>query len=313
MLAQLKDEFPDDLRFVYRHFPLVSIHDKALLGTQAAEAAGMQNMFWKMYDYLYTNQNIWTDLPVEDFEFWLVNTAAPFVGLDEDQFETDLTSENIVSYANETWEFGQQLGIPGTPFLVLNGSPYQGPVDSANIRTILQLLDLKDLQFAECPPLKIDPLKQYIATIQTENGNIVLELFPDVAPLAVNSFVFLSENGWFDGVTFHRVIPGFVAQSGDPTGTGIGGPGYAFKNETTPELVFDRSGLLAMANSGPDTNGSQFFITYGPAENLSGSYTIFGEVIEGMEVVESLTPRNPSQGADLLPGDVIITITIEER
>lgn len=313
MLAQLKDEFPDDLRFVYRHFPLVSIHDKALLGTQAAEAAGMQNMFWKMYDYLYTNQNIWTDLPVEDFEFWLVNTAAPFVGLDEDQFETDLTSENIVSYANETWEFGQQLGIPGTPFLVLNGSPYQGPVDSANIRTILQLLDLKDLQFAECPPLKIDPLKQYIATIQTENGNIVLELFPDVAPLAVNSFVFLSENGWFDGVTFHRVIPGFVAQSGDPTGTGIGGPGYAFKNETTPELVFDRSGLLAMANSGPDTNGSQFFITYGPAENLSGSYTIFGEVIEGMEVVESLTPRSPSQGADLLPGDVIITITIEER
>jgi cyclophilin family peptidyl-prolyl cis-trans isomerase len=313
VIAQLKDEFPEDLRFVYRHFPLASIHDKALLATQAAEAAGMQGMFWEMYSYLYTNQSAWASLSVEEFEAWLVNTAAPFIGADETSFEADLTSENIEAYANATWEFGQRVGFPGTPFMALNGSPYQGPVDSANIRTILQLLNLKDLQYTECPPMSIDPLKQYIATIQTEKGDIVLELFPDVAPLAVNSFIFLAENGWFDDVTFHRVIPGFVAQAGDPTGTGIGGPGYAFKNEITPELVFDRSGLLAMANSGPDTNGSQFFITYGSAENLNGSYTIFGEVIEGMEIAESLTPRNPTQGADLPPGDMIITVTIEER
>ena len=313
VLAQLKTEYPDDLRFVYRHFPLVSIHDKALLGTQAAEAAGMQDMFWEMYEYLYMNQSIWASLSVDEFESWLVNTAAPFIGLDESQFESDLTSENIVAVANQTWELGQQLGFPGTPFLILNGAPYQGPIDSASIRTILNLVNLKDLQFSECPPMKIDPLKKYIATIQMDGGDIVLELFPDVAPLTVNSFIFLAENGWYDGVTFHRVLPGFVAQSGDPTGTGIGGPGYAFKNETTPELVFDRKGLLAMANSGPDTNGSQFFITYGSAENLNGGYTIFGEVIEGMDVVEDLTSRDPSQGADLPPGDQIITITIEER
>ena len=140
-----------------------------------------------------------------------------------------------------------------------------------------------------------------------------MELFPDVAPLTVNSFVFLVENGWFDGIIFHRVLPGFVAQAGDPTGTGMGGPGYAFKNETTPDLVFDRKGLLAMANSGPDTNGSQFFITYGPAENLNGGYTIFGEVIEGMDIAEGITPRDPSQGGLLPPGDVILTITIEEK
>ncbi|MBU1661539.1 MAG: peptidylprolyl isomerase [Chloroflexi bacterium] len=161
--------------------------------------------------------------------------------------------------------------------------------------------------------MTIDPLKQYIATIQTEKGDIVLELFPDVAPLAVNSFVFLVENGWFDDVTFHRVLPGFMAQAGDPTGTGIGGPGYAFKTETSPDLIFDREGLVAMANAGPDTNGSQFFITYGPEEQLNGSYTIFGEVIEGMDVAEALSPRDPSQGAGLPPGDVIISITIEER
>jgi cyclophilin family peptidyl-prolyl cis-trans isomerase len=313
VIAQLKNEFPDDFRFVYRHFPLVSIHDKALLGTQAAEAAGLQDMFWEMYNYLYQYQSTWSALSVEEFESWLVNTAAPLVGLDESQFETDLTSEEIVTFANETWEFGQELGFPGTPFMVLNGGPYQGPLDSASIRTILSLLDLEEIQFSECPPMTVDPLKKYMATIQMESGDIVLELFPDVAPLTVNSFVFLAENGWFDGVTFHRVLPGFVAQSGDPTGTGIGGPGYAFKNETTPELVFDRKGLLAMANSGPDTNGSQFFITYGPVDNLNGSYTIFGEVIEGMDVVEDITPRDPSQGADLPPGDQIITIIIEEQ
>jgi len=104
----------------------------------------------------------------------------------------------------------------------------------------------------------IDPLKQYIATIKTEKGDIVVELIPDVAPMTVNSFVFLAGEGWFDNVTFHRVLPGFMAQGGDPSGSGMGGPGYAFKNEISPDLSFDREGLLAMANSGPDTNGSQF-------------------------------------------------------
>jgi cyclophilin family peptidyl-prolyl cis-trans isomerase len=196
---------------------------------------------------------------------------------------------------------------------VINGSPYNGPIDEFSIRAIIKLQELQEIQFAECPPMIIDPLKQYIATIQTEKGEIIVELYPDVAPLAVNSFIFLAENNWFNGVTFHRVLPGFIAQAGDPTETGLGGPGYAFKNEITPDLVFDRGGQLAMANAGPDSNGSQFFITYGPAEHLNGGYTIFGTVIQGMDVVESLTPRNPSDGIDLPPGDKIITISIEEN
>jgi len=304
---------PDDVRVVYRHFPLASIHDKALVATQAAEAAGVQGRFWEMHDYLYESQSVWASLSVDGFEDWLLETAAPFVELDLDQFEKDLYSEELVAFAQSTWEAGQAVGFPGTPFFVLNGTPYNGPIDSASMNAIIQLMGLKDLQFSQCPPLIIDPLKQYIATIQTDKGDIVVELFPDVAPLAVNSFIFLAENGWFDGVTFHRVLSGFVAQTGDPTGTGIGGPGYAYKNETTPDLVFDRAGLLAMANSGPDTNGSQFFITYSPAEQLNGNYTIFGEVIEGMGVVEGLTPRDPSQNANLPPGDAITTITIEEK
>lgn len=311
MLAQLNTQFPNDLRIVFRHFPLASIHDKALLAAQAAEAAGRQGRFWEMHDHLFANQGTWSSLSVADFESWLVNTAAAALELDSEQFSTDLKSEELVALAQEAWEFGQSLNLPGTPFYVLNGSPYNGPLDSSSIQSIIQLQGLEEIQFSECPPVVIDSTKRYIATIQTEKGDIVVELFPDVAPLAVNSFVFLAEKGWFDGVTFHRVLPGFVAQAGDPTGTGLGGPGYAFKNETIPELVFDRAGLLAMANAGPDSNGSQFFITFGPADHLNGGYTIFGEVIGGMEVAENLTPRDPSKSTDLTPGDMIITITIE--
>ena len=313
MLAQLKTQFPDNLRIVYRHFPLASIHDKALLATQAAEAAGLQDMFWEMHDYLFENQPVWSSLSLYEFEDWLVKTASPMINLNTEQFEADLKSKEIINFAQETWEFGQAIGLSGTPFHVINGSPYNGPLDEFSIQAIIQLQELEKIQFSECPPIVIDPLKQYIATIQTEKGDIVVELFPDVAPLAVNSFVFLAENKWFDGVAFHRVLPGFVAQAGDPTGTGLGGPGYAFKNETTPDLVFDRKGLLAMANAGPDSNGSQFFITFGPAEHLNGSFTIFGEVIKGMDAVENLTPRNPTDGSDLPPGDKILTISIEEN
>jgi cyclophilin family peptidyl-prolyl cis-trans isomerase len=313
VLTQLKNQFPDDLRVVYRHFPLVSIHDKALLSTQAAEAAGIQGKFWEMHDYIYENQAVWNQLSLDGFESWLVDTAAADTGLDSEQFESDLKSDEIVAFAENTWNFGRDLQLPGTPFFVLNGAPYNGPLDPGSMNTIIQLTELKEIQFSECPPMEIDPLKRYVANIQTEKGDIVVELFPDVAPIAVNSFIFLAENGWFDGVTFHRVLPGFVAQAGDPTGTGIGGPGYAFKNETSPDLLFDQEGLLAMANSGPDTNGSQFFITYASSESLNGQYTIFGKVIEGMDIALSLTPRDPSQGSDLPPGDEIITITVEEQ
>ena len=103
----------------------------------------------------------------------------------------------------------------------------------------------------------IDPAKQYIATLKTEKGDIVIQLFADKAPLAVNSFVFLAREGWFNGVTFHRVLPGFVAQAGDPSATGMGGPGYFFRNETN-DLLYDKPGMVGMANSGADSNGSQF-------------------------------------------------------
>ncbi len=312
MLAQLRTDFPEDVRIIYRHFPLASIHDKALLATQAAEAAGLQDEFWGMHELLYARFGAWTELSPEAFQDWLL-VQAEELGLDVDQFETDLTSDEIVALAQNAWEEGQQVGIPGTPFFMVNDNPYQGPVDSASIARLISLTEFVDQQYDECPPEVIDPQKDYAATIQTEKGDIEVQLFPQPAPLAVNSFVFLAQEGWFDGVTFHRVLPDFVAQAGDPTGTGAGSPGYAFENETSEDLTFDRAGMLAMANSGPDTNGSQFFITYGPAEHLNGGYTIFGQVITGMDVVEELTPRNPDQGSNLPPGDEILTIDIQEQ
>lgn len=162
------------------------------------------------------------------------------------------------------------------------------------------------------PAISIDITKTYTATIELEKGGeIVIELFADKAPITVNNFVFLAREGFYDGTTFHRVLKGFMAQGGDPTGTGGGGPGYSFEDEFS-DLGFDSEGLLAMANSGPNTNGSQFFITYAPTPHLNGLHTIFGQVIEGMDVVNGLTERDPNQAPDF-EGDKIKTITITEE
>jgi cyclophilin family peptidyl-prolyl cis-trans isomerase len=167
-------------------------------------------------------------------------------------------------------------------------------------------------QYSAAPPMTIDPAKQYLATVKmAKGGEFVIQLYPDKAPVTVNSFVFLAREGYFDGVTFHRVLAGFMAQTGDPSGTGSGGPGYQFENEDS-DLVFDKAGVVAMANAGRDTNGSQFFITYAPVEHLNGDYTIFGQVISGMEVVKDITRRDP-QTNPKFSGDVIESITITEQ
>jgi cyclophilin family peptidyl-prolyl cis-trans isomerase len=168
------------------------------------------------------------------------------------------------------------------------------------------------MQYDEAPPMALEDGKTYRARVAMESGDeFLIELNQEAAPLAVNSFIFLANEGWYDGVTFHRVLPGFMAQTGDPTGTGMGGPGYEFVNEVDAGLSHDGPGVVAMANSGPDTNGSQFYITLAPATHLDGGYTIFGEVIEGMDVVEGIAPRDPSIDPQAPPGDLIKSVTIE--
>ena len=161
-------------------------------------------------------------------------------------------------------------------------------------------------QYSSPPPMTIDPAGSYTATIRTNKGNIVVELLPGPAPKTVNNFVFLANEGFYDGVIFHRVIPDFMIQGGDPTGTGTGDAGYKFEDEINPMFVFDRAGILAMANSGPNTNtnGSQFFITTAPTTHLNGYHTIFGRVIEGQTVAEAISVV--SRGAGDKPNSPVV-------
>jgi len=167
-------------------------------------------------------------------------------------------------------------------------------------------------QYDAPPPMSIDVNKQYFAIVKmAKGGEFIIQLYPDKAPITVNSFVFLAREGYYDGTTFHRVLPDFMAQGGDPTGTGGGGPGYEFVNEDS-DLTFDKPGVVAMANAGRDTNGSQFFVTFSPQEYLNGGYTIFGQVIEGMDVVMDIRLCDPQQNPNFV-GDAIESVTIEER
>lgn len=317
VLALTLETFPDDVRLAYRHFPL-TIHDKAALASQAAEAAGLQDEFWAMHEHLYTSASQWVELSPEEFETWLVEQAAE-LGLDSAQFAEDLTSDALVEQVQQAFDEAVALGVPYTPFIIVNGNILPDFIqDGGDLILWLEMMmiplgQLSDQQFSECPPTVIDPGKEYVATLHTEKGEIVIALYPEIAPFAVNNFVFLAQNDWYDNVSFHRVLEGFMAQGGDPSGTGMGNPGYLFSIEVNPSLKFDRPGLIAMANAGPTANGSQFFITYGPTEHLDGQFTIFGEVIQGMDVAESLTLRDPQAEPFADPGDLILDVTIEEK
>lgn len=165
-------------------------------------------------------------------------------------------------------------------------------------------------QWSTPPAMQIDPKKKYKAHMETDNGTMVIELFADKTPITVNSFVFLAREGFYDGIIFHRVIGNFMVQGGDPTGTGRGGPGYRFQDEFHPSLKHDKRGILSMANAGPGTNGSQFFITHGPTPHLDNRHSVFGQVSEGEDVLMSIPERDP--GSVNAPAVKIIRLTIEE-
>jgi len=156
--------------------------------------------------------------------------------------------------------------------------------------------------YAAAPAMQIDPTKTYRATMSTSRGDVVIDLFPQYAPGTVNNFVFLAGEGFYDGTVFHRVIPNFMVQGGDPTATGRGGPGYTFADEFHMNPLTHEKGVLSMANAGPNTNGSQFFITHGPQPHLNGRHTVFGKVVEGQDVVDAIRQ-----------GDTLTKVTISEK
>jgi len=160
---------------------------------------------------------------------------------------------------------------------------------------------MSERQWSQPPEMTVDPKTAYRAILETGKGRIEVELYPEHAPKTVNNFVFLAREGFYDGVSFHRVIPDFVIQGGDPTGTGMGGPGYQFEDETKGNPLRHETGSLSMANAGPNTNGSQFFIAHSPQPHLDGRHTVFGKVVVGQDVVNAIQQ-----------GDRMERVTIQE-
>lgn len=317
ILDTFLQKYPDEVQLVYRHYPLY-IYDKDQLAAQAVEAAGLQDKFWPVHNLLYKSQADWATLSTDDFSNWIYQRVAE-LGLDAEKFKADMVSDAVVKKVEAARaEVVNLNSVYGNfnfsdPFLFINGFPIQAPYSLDVLTNLYEYFKLSERSFTECPPMTIDPSKTYTATLHTEKGDIVLDLYADKAPWAVNSFVYLAENHWFDNSGFFRVIPGFVAQAGDPSNSGLGTPGYSFSDELTPDLHFDKPGVVGMANAGSNSNGSQFFITYAAAPSLDGRYTIFGQVTSGMDVLTTLRPRNPASDAILVTPDPILSITIEVK
>ncbi len=314
MERQLEDKYvkTGKMKLVYRYMAFLG--EESQWAAEAAECAGEQGKFWEYHDTLFANQK-----GENQGAFGKDNLKrfAADLKLDTAKFNQCLDSGQYTDKIKKSNDDASQLGVSSTPTVLVNGiyipGQYLGALDS--LIPWLGWLGTNPKQYA-VPDKVIDPAKKYTATLKTAKGDIVLELFTDRTPTTVNNFVFLSKNKFYDGVTFHRVLPeqgGLTAQAGDPSGTGLGGPGFTCNDEPDPTLTFDQEGTLAMANSGPNTNGSQFFITFGPRPDLNGKHTIFGRVISGMDVVKKLAPRDPQNDPNTPPGDAIQSVVIGEK
>jgi len=311
-LRQLRQKYPNDLRIVYRHFPLTNAHDKAAQALIAAEAAHLQGKFWEMHDRLYQTQPDWLAKSPAEFEGYLIQQAMA-LGLDPNRFRADLQSSTLKALPEHLLQAGLKIGLPGAPVTLINGQIYGGPQDYVSLQFTVGMLQLSQRQFKTCPPVVIDVKKEYYAMLKLAGGEVLLKLYADKTPFTVNNFVFLAQNGWYNNVPIHRVVPGLMIQTGDPSGTGGGNPGYFIGDEIFPALTYDRAGLVGMVNSGPGTNGSQFFITLGPAPQFNGGYTLFGEVVRGLDLLQSLPARAVQFGQSPPPAEVIESVKISEQ
>jgi cyclophilin family peptidyl-prolyl cis-trans isomerase len=267
-----------------------------------------------MSELLFTRQQQWSTASADQARELFVNYAAE-LDLDTERFTAELEQGVYGEIVQASYIEAEAQQLSGTPTLFVNGQLFQAPLSYYWLDAFVRLELLEQRHYEAAPEMTIDPGKQYRAIIETAQGDIVVELDAENAPLTVNNFVFLARQGWYDGVTFFRVIPGFVAQGGDPTDTGLGGPGYDLPAEIG---LLHEPGAIAMARQSDQVNpqrrssGSQFYIALDELLQLDGAYTVFGYVVEGMDVVLALTPRDPSQSLDLPPGDEIITIEIQE-
>lgn len=311
-LQGVLERHPGEVRLVFRHYPLAGIYDKSDLAALAVEAAGLQGAFWPMHERLFAERQAWVDLDRDGFVTWLVEQAGG-LGLDAEQFQKDLLQGTRVDKVNRDLQAAQAAGVPGPPFLLINGRPLRLAPTEINLEAAVRLAALEPRRPGAYPPMVLEAGRQYRAHLLLEHGELVIALFPESAPLAVNSFLYLADIGWYDNNAFYRVLPGVLAETGDPTGTGLGDPGYTLPTEVDPALRFDAAGVVALVASGPDTNDGRFFITLRPMPELDGTRTIFGRVVRGLQLLESLPPREPLEDLLTPPAATIREVWIERR
>ena len=310
-LIEVADRHPEEVQVVFRHFPVLPEYDKDSLAGQAAEAAGRQDLFWEMVRILATRYPEWSVLPPEGFRQWLSEQAAG-VGLDPSAFADDLDRGRFAPLMVEAFQEASAAGIPGVPTVFFNGVPLRMSLNPINLELAVRLELLAQDTFEAEPPMAITSSSGYTATLELDEGEVVLQLAPEAAPRAVNSFVFLARAGWFDGMTIFRVEPGTLVETGDPSETGFGDPGYHLPDEIDPAWTFDEAGVVALSSAGPGSGGSRFLITLQPLPLFNGSRTIFGRVIEGLDLLANLPARDPA-GDLLTPGAAVVRrVRIEE-
>jgi cyclophilin family peptidyl-prolyl cis-trans isomerase/protein-disulfide isomerase len=312
VIDDLLERHPDDFQFVFRQFPLVSIHDKAFIAAQAAEAAGAQGQFWSMHDLLFAQRAEWVELSPSEFLDWVLTKAETF-DLDFARFERELLEGKYATAIEDAYVHAVQSGIPGTPFIFLNGSWFRLNPTLTNMEAAVRLEILGQQQFASPPELEIDPEKLYFAHLQLTQGTVDIQLLPAYAPRTVANFIFLAQSGWYDNNPIYTVLPDRLIESGDPSGTGFGNPGYTLPDEINTQISFNQPGMIAMSSSGPDTNGSRYFISLTDLSDLNGTRTIFGRVISGLDILRELSARDALEDLLTQPESSIQHVEIEIR
>jgi len=312
VLSEILAAHPQDVNLVYRPVPILPSHDKALLAGQAALAAGEQGSFWLMYDAFFRRWEDWVDLTPDEFQSWLFSIIED-AGLDVLQFQSDFSSPENLAWQEQAYANAVSAGIPSVPFVFLNGDLYRLALDRPSLEASVQLAALQHRRFDAYPPVVIDTDRLYTAHLLLNIGEVVIQLFPRSAPVAVNSFVYLAQQGWYDDSPLFRVIPGRLVEAGDPSGTGIGDAGYYFGSEFDPALAYDKAGVVGLSNSGAETNSSIFFITLAPIPEFNGERTIFGRVISGLELLQVLDKRDPLVDFLQAPQAKLIRLTIEVK
>lgn len=306
ILTEFQAMYPDDVRLVFRFRPFpVTFHDKSIIASQAMVAAGMQGKFIEFKNFLFERQyqdpndptdaalaetDFWSGLAAADFEVWL-KEQVPSLGIDADQLIADMNSDEVVAKVQTYTDEADALSITGTPTLMING--YQWPENQRGIEIFsiyLRLIKNKENELEVCAPSVVDTAKKYTATISTTQGDIKVELYPDKAPVAVNSFVYLAQQGWYDNLSI--ISSSDFVLSGDPSDTGYGGAGYAYLDEIS-DLTFAEPGMLAVYSVWPGygTNGSMFFINKAALTDQDNR-TIFGKVTEGLDVLDKFEIRD---------------------